>query len=209
MSPYQQIFSTNAVLSVWRNLRNTKEHNDLLLTLQYHKDDARSQNGKKFGKNGVSETAHEISEGKAIDVGGKSIGFVVPWRSMQAQRKELREREKELAEALVMLAGEVAFTGMHLFALEMSQKAQSLQYAMLIPFQICLQHCSLHSPRTRLYRSVTLPLEYRAKCRRSKSKWLRMRPSPMAKTYIPAASLRENSYLPYKSFSSSIQFPSA
>lgn len=42
---------------------------------------------------------------------GKSIGFVVPWRSMQAQRRELKEKEKELAEALVVLAGEVAFTG--------------------------------------------------------------------------------------------------
>jgi hypothetical protein len=31
---------------------------------------------------------------------------------MQAQRRELREKEKELAEALVVLAGEVAFTGM-------------------------------------------------------------------------------------------------
>lgn len=30
---------------------------------------------------------------------------------MQAQRRELREKEKELAEALVMLAGEVSFTG--------------------------------------------------------------------------------------------------
>lgn len=42
---------------------------------------------------------------------GRSIGFVVPWRSMQAQKRELREKEKELAEALVVLAGEVAFTG--------------------------------------------------------------------------------------------------
>lgn len=46
-----------------------------------------------------------------MDVGGKSISYVVPWRSMQAQRKELREKEKELAEALVMLAGEVPLTG--------------------------------------------------------------------------------------------------
>lgn len=30
---------------------------------------------------------------------------------MQAQKRELREKEKELAEALVVLAGEVAFTG--------------------------------------------------------------------------------------------------
>jgi len=46
-----------------------------------------------------------------VDVSGKSISFVVPWRSMQAQRRELREKEKELAEALVMLVGEVSFTG--------------------------------------------------------------------------------------------------
>lgn len=38
---------------------------------------------------------------------------MVPWRSMQAQKRELREKEKELAEALVVLAGEVAFTGMY------------------------------------------------------------------------------------------------
>jgi hypothetical protein len=112
MSPYQQIFSTNAVLSVWRNLRNTKDHNDLLLTFQYQKDDARGHNGKDYGKKNVVETTHELSDSRAVDVGGKSLGFIVPWRSLQAQRKELKEKEKELAEALVMLAGEVAFTGM-------------------------------------------------------------------------------------------------
>lgn len=71
------------------------------------------EDGKKYGKNGGVETTNEVSDNKTVDVGGKSIGFVVPWRSMQAQRKELREKEKELAEALVMLAGEVAFTGTH------------------------------------------------------------------------------------------------
>lgn len=60
------------------------------------------------------ETTSELDDGKAVDVGGKSISFVVPWRSMQAQRRELREKEKELAEALVMLAGEVSFTGTYL-----------------------------------------------------------------------------------------------
>ncbi|KAH6868436.1 hypothetical protein BKA58DRAFT_194964 [Alternaria rosae] len=110
MSPYQQIFSTNAVLSVWRNLRNTKDNNDLLLAFQYHQDDARGQKGKKYTKGGVVESSQEVADGKAIDVGGKSIGFVVPWRAMQAQRRELKEKEKELAEALVALAGEVAFT---------------------------------------------------------------------------------------------------
>ncbi|KAI8943637.1 hypothetical protein NX059_001622 [Plenodomus lindquistii] len=108
MSPYQQIFSTNAVLSVWRNLRNTKDKNDLLLTLQYHHDDTRS--GNKYGKSSIVESTQDVTDGRTVDTGGKSIGFVVPWRSMQAQRRELREKEKELAEALVMLAGEVAFT---------------------------------------------------------------------------------------------------
>jgi hypothetical protein len=56
-----------------------------------------------------------------VDVGGKSISFVVPWRSMQAQRRELRIKEKELAEALVMLAGEVSFTGMCLPPLRTGQ----------------------------------------------------------------------------------------
>lgn len=42
---------------------------------------------------------------------GRSIGFVVPWRSMQAQKKELKEKEKALAEALVVLSGEVSFMG--------------------------------------------------------------------------------------------------
>jgi hypothetical protein len=114
MSPYQQLFSTNAVLSVWRNIRNTKDHNDLLLSFQYHQDDVRGQKGRKYGKSGVVETTQEVADGKAIDVGGKSIGFVVPWRSMQAQRRELKEKEKELAEALVALAGEIAFTGMYI-----------------------------------------------------------------------------------------------
>jgi hypothetical protein len=114
MSPYQQIFSTNAVLSVWRNLRNTKDNNDLLLAFQYQQDDVRGQKGKKYAKGGVVESSQEVADGKAIEVGGKSIGFVVPWRAMQAQRRELKEKEKELAEALVALAGEVAFTGMHL-----------------------------------------------------------------------------------------------
>ncbi|KAH7372033.1 hypothetical protein BKA66DRAFT_469107 [Pyrenochaeta sp. MPI-SDFR-AT-0127] len=110
MSPYQQIFSTNAILSVWRNLRSNRDHNDLLLTFQYQTDDSRGQNIRKNGKGHAVETTSEVSDGRAVDAGGKSIGFVVPWRSMQAQRKELREKEKELAEALVVLAGEVAFT---------------------------------------------------------------------------------------------------
>jgi hypothetical protein len=112
MSPYQHLFSTNAVLGVWRNLRsNHRDQNDLLLTLQYQPDDIRTQNGRRHEKGHVSETSNEVSDGKTLDAGGKSIGFVVPWRSMQAQRKELREKEKELAEALVVLTGEVAFTG--------------------------------------------------------------------------------------------------
>jgi hypothetical protein len=114
MPPYQQIFSTNAVLSVWRNLRNTKDNNDLLLAFQYHQDDVRGQKGKKYAKGGVVESSQEVADAKAIEVGGKSIGFVVPWRAMQAQRRELKEKEKELAEALVALAGEIAFTGMYL-----------------------------------------------------------------------------------------------
>ena len=112
MSPYQQIFSTNAILSVWRNLRTTKDQNDLVLAFQYHADDARGHNSTKYGKNAILEATQEVSDGHTMDVGGKSIGFVVPWRSMQAQRRELKEKEKELAEALVMLSGEVAFTGM-------------------------------------------------------------------------------------------------
>jgi len=112
MSPYQQLFSTNAVLSVWRNLRTTKDNIDLLLALHYHQDDVRGQKGKKYGKGSVVESTQEVVDGKAVDVSGKSIGFIVPWRAMQAQRRELKEKEKELAEALVALAGEVAFTGM-------------------------------------------------------------------------------------------------
>ncbi|EMD87388.1 hypothetical protein COCC4DRAFT_192471 [Bipolaris maydis ATCC 48331] len=101
MSPYQHLFSTNAVLGVWRNLRNTKDNNDLLLTLQYHQDDLQRQRGKKYTKGGVSESTQEVADGKTVDVGGKSIGFVVPWRAMQNQRRELKEKEKELAEALI------------------------------------------------------------------------------------------------------------
>jgi hypothetical protein len=112
MSPYQQIFSTNAILGVWRNLRNTRDNNDLLLTFQYQPDNVRGHGGRRREKGNVVETTNEVSDGKTLDAGGKSIGFVVPWRSMQAQRKELREKEKELAEALVVLAGEIAFTGM-------------------------------------------------------------------------------------------------
>jgi hypothetical protein len=111
MSPYQHIFSTNAVLGVWRNLRSHRDQNDLLLTFQFPQDDIRTQNGRRHDKSATVETSNEVSDGKTVDAGGKSIGFVVPWRSMQAQRKELREKEKELAEALVVLTGEVAFTG--------------------------------------------------------------------------------------------------
>ncbi|KAF2660843.1 hypothetical protein K491DRAFT_687967 [Lophiostoma macrostomum CBS 122681] len=121
MSPYQHLFSTNAVLNVWRNLRNTRDQNDLFLTLQYQTDDVRTT---RFGKGNVVETTaveerdggnarrRGIDASRAVDgvKNGKSIGFVVPWRSMQAQKRELREKEKELAEALVVLAGEVAFT---------------------------------------------------------------------------------------------------
>ncbi|EUC42346.1 hypothetical protein COCMIDRAFT_103748 [Bipolaris oryzae ATCC 44560] len=101
MSPYQHLFSTNAVLGVWRNLRNTKDNNDLLLTLQYHQEDLQRQKGNKYTKGGISESAQEVSDGKTVDVGGKSISFVVPWRAMQNQRRELKEKEKELAEALI------------------------------------------------------------------------------------------------------------
>jgi hypothetical protein len=118
MSPYQHLFSTNAVLNVWRNLRNTRDQNDLLLTFQYHPDDIRGHKDTKFGKNSVVDSSSDevgkggpVVDGKGAMDGGRSIGFVVPWRSMQAQKRELREREKELAEALVVLAGEVSFTG--------------------------------------------------------------------------------------------------
>jgi hypothetical protein len=111
MSPYQHIFSTNAVLSVWRNLRNNRDQNDLLLTFQYQPDDLRGQHGKRQPKVHAVETTQEVADGRTLDTSGKSIGFVVPWRSMQAQRKELKEKEKELAEALVVLTGEIAFTG--------------------------------------------------------------------------------------------------
>ncbi|KAF2118963.1 hypothetical protein BDV96DRAFT_368393 [Lophiotrema nucula] len=112
MSPYQHIFSTNTVLNVWKNLRNTRDQNDLLLTFQIPTDDLRNA---RLGKNQVVETTaveeHDAGRRRGIDGGsGKSIGFVVPWRSMQAQKRDLREREKELAEALVVLSGEVAFT---------------------------------------------------------------------------------------------------
>jgi hypothetical protein len=114
MSPYQHIFSTNAVLGVWRNLRSHRDQNELLLTFQYQPDDIRTQNARRHEKGATVETSHEVSDGRTVDAGGKSIGFVVPWRSMQAQKKELREKEKELAEALVVLTGEVAFTGKRL-----------------------------------------------------------------------------------------------
>ncbi|KAF9732268.1 hypothetical protein PMIN04_008803 [Paraphaeosphaeria minitans] len=114
MSPYQHLFSTNAVLNVWRNLR-TRDQNDLLLSFHLQPDHVRTARDPRHGKEGVVETASDESGRKtavvdgrgAID--GRSIGFVVPWRSMQAQKKELREKEKELADALVVLAGEVSF----------------------------------------------------------------------------------------------------
>lgn len=116
MSPYQHLFSTNAVLNVFRNLRNTRDQNDLLLTFQYHPDDVRGARGTKYGKHAVVETtSDEGRKGAVVDGRGqadaRSMGFVVPWRSMQAQKRELREKEKELAEALVVLAGELSFTG--------------------------------------------------------------------------------------------------
>jgi hypothetical protein len=114
MSPYQHIFSANAVLGVWRNLRSHRDQDELLLTFQYQPDNIRTQNGRRQEKGATVETSNEVSDGKTVDAGGKSIGFVVPWRSMQAQKKELREKEKELAEALVVLTGEVAFTGTRL-----------------------------------------------------------------------------------------------
>jgi len=112
MSPYQHLFSTNTVLNVFRNLRNPRDQNDLLLTFQYHPEGVRGAKAPKYGKHTVGETAgDEVGRKGAVGAAdGRSIGFVVPWRSMQAQRRELREKEKELAEALVVLAGEVSFT---------------------------------------------------------------------------------------------------
>ncbi|EAT91442.2 hypothetical protein SNOG_01793 [Parastagonospora nodorum SN15] len=102
MSPYQHIFSTNAVLGVWRNLRAHRDQNDLLLTVQYQPDDVRPQNSRRKEKGHATETSHEVTDGKTVEAQGKSIRFVVPWRSMQSQRKELLEKEKKLAEALVI-----------------------------------------------------------------------------------------------------------
>ncbi|KAF2736837.1 hypothetical protein EJ04DRAFT_551006 [Polyplosphaeria fusca] len=119
MSSYQHLFSTTAVLNVFRNLRhnNTRDNNDLLLTFHYATDDVRAgRHAKANASVGVESTAveaHESDRRRGINGGmggGRSIGFVVPWRSMQSQKRELREKEKELAEALVVLAGEVAFT---------------------------------------------------------------------------------------------------
>jgi hypothetical protein len=112
MSPYQHLFSANTVLNVFRNLRNTRDQNELLLTFQYHPDDVRGPKASKHGKHTVVETTgDDVGRKGAVGAAeGRSIGFVVPWRSMQAQRRELREKEKELAEALVVLAGEVSFT---------------------------------------------------------------------------------------------------
>ncbi|KAF1966413.1 hypothetical protein BU23DRAFT_560229 [Bimuria novae-zelandiae CBS 107.79] len=115
MSPYQHLFSTNAVLNVWRNLRNTRDQNDLLLSFHVHPDDVRTSRDRRYGKGGVVETTSDetgrknTADGRGVVDGRSSIGFVVPWRSMQAQKKELREKEKELADALVVLAGEVSF----------------------------------------------------------------------------------------------------
>ncbi|KAH7117941.1 hypothetical protein B0J11DRAFT_571121 [Dendryphion nanum] len=115
-SPYQHLFSTNAVLNVWRNLRSNRDQNDLLLTFQYQPDDVRRSRYTEVsshGKNAIVESSEERdvrTSRNAVDGGSRSIGFVVPWRSMQAQKQELKEKDKELAEALVVLAGEVAFT---------------------------------------------------------------------------------------------------
>ncbi|ORY10583.1 hypothetical protein BCR34DRAFT_588532 [Clohesyomyces aquaticus] len=125
MSPYQHLFSANAVLNVFRNLRtaNSRDQNDLLLTFQYQPEDVRFARGANLGKGRAQTETREVEEGDGAKRrggeivgagggggGGSSIGFVVPWRSMQAQKRDLREREKELAEALVVLAGEVVFT---------------------------------------------------------------------------------------------------
>ncbi|KAF2471315.1 uncharacterized protein BDR25DRAFT_25712 [Lindgomyces ingoldianus] len=122
MSPYQHLFSANTVLNVFRNLRaTTRDQNDLLLTFQYHPDDIRHARG--LGKGVRNADSGEERDGRRSrrdrmdrmggmggGSGGRSIGFVVPWRSMQSQKRELSEKERELAEALVVLAGEVVFT---------------------------------------------------------------------------------------------------
>ena len=76
----------------------------------------RAARDPRFAKSTVAETTGDEAGPKGNvqsrgTVDGRSIGFVVPWRSMQAQKKELREKEKELADALVVLAGEVSFAG--------------------------------------------------------------------------------------------------
>jgi hypothetical protein len=202
MSPYQQIFSTNAVLSVWRNLRNTKDNNDLLLAFQYHQEDARGQKGKKYAKGGAVDSSQEVADGKAIDVGGKSIGFVVPWRAMQAQRRELKEKEKELAEALVALAGEVAFTGMYLAGGGFCSLSKHV-HMLIIRDQTSLRPYSLHSPKTRSFKSVTLPLAFRARCRRSNYKWPIMPLLHTERIYTLEARLLKDSFHQYKRFSNS------
>lgn len=183
--PVQQIFSAKALVGVWRNLRNTRDQNDLYLTLQYHQGDARGSKGTKYGKKSVIETTSELEDGKTVDVGGKSISFVVPWRSMQAQRRELREKEKELAEALVMLAGEVSFTGMRPPCPSVYNTSQYVGRIRLIYTQTFLRPYRPPSRITLSCRSVIWPLASVARCLGSRSRWQTTRPFRTGKTSIP------------------------
>lgn len=189
MSPnnhIQHLFSANALVSVWRNIRNSRDQHDLLLTFQYHPDDVRGSSGKKYGKANVVETSSDLADGKTVDVNGKSIGFVVPWRSMQAQRRELKEKEKELAEALVALASEVAFTGTGSF-LSSARSNIAPHDADFTP-QSSPPPSKHLSRRIHSYKSDTWPPAFHDRCQRSNSRWQTTHPSPRGRTYTLAAS---------------------
>ena len=172
---------------VWRNLRNTRDKNDFFLTLQYHQDDVRGSKGKKYAKTNVVETTSELEDGKAVDAGGKSISFVVPWRSMQAQRRELREKEKELAEALVMLVGEVDLTGKRMLRCAWREMNKNCWTTGLTRTQNSRPRYKPPSRRTHSSRSATSPQASAAKCPRWSCKWPTTRPSRTARTSTPAA----------------------
>ncbi|KAF2491757.1 hypothetical protein BU16DRAFT_621265 [Lophium mytilinum] len=105
---YEHIFSCASVVSVWKNLRAGPGQDGLVVTFQYPRGTgvtpATNTSGIIGKLGGVGK-----SGGAEGTIKASQIGLIVPWRSLREQEKQAKEREREIAECVVRLVGEVGF----------------------------------------------------------------------------------------------------
>jgi hypothetical protein len=116
---YEHLFSCASVLSVWKNLRAGPGQDGLVVTFQYGDMPRGTGVIDAVAANGVIRKLGAVGGGFGGTFGGPTgtvkasqIGLIVPWRSLREQERQAREREREVAEYVVRLVGEVGFEGL-------------------------------------------------------------------------------------------------